>query len=53
LCVHYSTGLASLLDGVEITVTGIFAFVIAIIITVGKNESCDSLEEPYKRAGYR
>ncbi|XP_065882585.1 uncharacterized protein [Dysidea avara] len=47
-----SSGLSSLLDGVEIVTTGIFALVIAVIITLGKNETCDSLEEPYKKAGF-
>ena len=52
-CLHSSSGLSSLLDGVEIISTGIFAFVIALIITLGKKETCDSLEEPYKKAGFR
>ena len=34
-----------ILDGIEALVTGLFAGVLAVIITLGKNETCKSLEE--------
>lgn len=33
-----------ILDAVEVIVTGLFAVVLAVIITLGKNETCDSIE---------
>ena len=34
-----------ILDTVEVVVTGLFACVVAVIVTLGKNETCKSLEE--------
>ena len=34
-----------ILDTVEVVVTGLFAGVVAVIVTLGKNETCKSLEE--------
>jgi len=33
-----------ILDGIEVALTGLFAGVLAVIITLGKNETCKSFE---------
>jgi len=33
-----------MVDLVELGLTGLFAVVVAVIVTVGKRETCDSLE---------
>ena len=35
----------AIMDGVEITVTGLFAGFLAVMITLGKNETCESIEK--------
>ena len=34
-----------ILDGIEVVLTGLFAGVLAVIITLGKNKTCKSLEQ--------
>ena len=34
-----------ILDMIEVVVTGLFAGVVAVIITLGKNETCKSVEK--------
>ena len=34
-----------LLDGIEVVASGLFAGVLAVIITLGKNETCKSVEQ--------
>ena len=47
---HYRSGFLAVVDGVEIALTGLFAAVLAVIVTLGKNETCDSFEKFYKDA---
>jgi len=48
LGIHCRSGVLVLVDVAEIGLTGLFALVIAIIVTAGKNETCNSLEEFYE-----
>ena len=41
-----------LLDAVEVLLTGLFAGVLAVIVTLGKNETCKSLEDATAHFGY-
>ena len=34
-----------ILDTIEVVLTGLFAGVVAVIITLGKNETCKSIEK--------
>ena len=34
-----------ILDGAEVVLTGLFAGVVAVMVTLGKNETCKSLEK--------
>ena len=34
-----------LLDAVEVILTGLFAGVLAVIVTLGKNETCKTIED--------
>ena len=40
----YRVNLLVLLDVIEVVLTGLFAGVLAVIITLGKNETCKSVE---------
>jgi len=51
--VKFRSGFLAIIDGVEIGLSGLFALVIAIIVTVGKKETCDSLEDLLKQFGIR
>ena len=42
-----------LLDGIEVVLTGLFAGVLAVIITLGKNETCKSVEQLTIDVGFR
>jgi len=46
--IHCRSGPLVLVDVAEIGLTGLFALFIAIIVTAGKNETCNSLEEFYE-----
>ena len=41
----YRINFLVLLDAVEVVLTGLFAGVLAVIITLGKNETCKSAEK--------
>ena len=41
----YRINVLVILDVMEVAVTGLFAAVLAVIITLGKNETCKSMEE--------
>ena len=40
--------LLGILDGVEVLVTGLFAGVLAVLVTLGKNETCKTLEDEFR-----
>ena len=40
-----------ILDGIEVLVTGLSAVALAVMITLGKNESCESIEKGTADAG--
>ena len=41
-----------LLDAIEVVLTGLFAGVLAVIITLGKNETCKSIEQGLADNGF-
>ena len=46
LCyVTFRINILVVLDGLEVIVTGLFAGVLAVMVTLGKNETCKSLEK--------
>jgi len=45
---HVRSGIFVIVDGVEIGLTVVFAAVLAVIVTLGKKETCDSLEDLYE-----
>ena len=51
LCMFRINGLV-MLDGMAVVVTGSFAVALAVMITLGKNETCESVEKATADAGH-
>jgi len=47
------SGILAIIDGVEIGLSLLFAAILAVIVTLGKKETCDSLESLYDDFGER
>ena len=45
---HCRDNLLGILDGVEVLATGLFAGVLAVLVTLGKNETCKTLEDEFR-----
>ena len=41
-----------ILDGLEVVLTGAFATVLAVMVTLGKNETCESVEKLTADSGF-
>ena len=41
-----------ILDGLEVLLTGACAIALAVMITLGKNETCESIEKATADGGY-
>ena len=48
----YRINLLVLLDAIEVVLTGLFAGVLAVIITLGKNKTCKSIEKFTSDVGF-
>ena len=45
MCFMFRLNFSVILDGVEVALTGLFAGVVAVMVTLGKNKTCKSVEQ--------